>query len=55
MGFEGRCGLHSLSHAEGFYRGIGMSDLGIDSDYSSLRYFELSEAAARKFKEKGDV
>jgi len=44
---KGRIGLHSLSGAEDFYRNsIGMADLGTDSDYSNLRYFELSKQRA---------
>jgi len=48
-GHDGRCGLHSLPQAEGFYRKIGMSDFGPDAGYSSLRYFEFSAQAARNF------
>lgn len=48
-GHDGRCGLHSLPQAEGFYRKIGMTDFGIDSTYSSLRYFEFSAQAAKYF------
>lgn len=41
---KGRIGLHSLPGAEEFYRdSIGMADLGKDSKYHNLRYFELSE------------
>lgn len=53
MGFDGRCGLHSLPQSEGFYRRIGMTDFGIDPAYLSLRYFEFTNASARKFIEKG--
>lgn len=48
-GMEGRCGLHSLGPAEGFYQRAGMRDLGIDSAYHGLRYFEFDAAAARAF------
>lgn len=48
-GRDGLCGLHSLPQAEGFYRKIGMTDFGIDSAYSSLRYFEFSAQAAKNF------
>lgn len=48
-GHDGRCGLHSLPQSEGFYRKLGMTDLGIDSNYMSLRYFEFSSQAARNF------
>lgn len=53
MGLEGRCGLHSLTQSEGFYRRIGMNDFGVDAAYSSLRYFEFTEQSARKFIGKG--
>lgn len=49
MGFEGRCGLHSLPQSEGFYRKARMSDFGIDTSYLSLRYFEFSNQAAKVF------
>jgi hypothetical protein len=55
MGLEGRCGLHSLSQAAGFYRRMGMSDFGIDAAYPSLRYFEFNNQAAREFMDKGDL
>jgi hypothetical protein len=46
----GRVGLHSLSQAESFYRNrCNMSDLGIDSSYQSLRYFEYSDEQAKEF------
>ncbi len=48
-GLDGRCGLHSLPQSEGFYRQIGMTDFGIDTAYSSLRYFEFNAVAARTF------
>lgn len=54
-GLDGRCGLHSLPQSEGFYRRIGMTDLGIDATYGSLRYFEFTSLSARKFIEKGAV
>lgn len=50
LGFKGRVGLHSLQQAEVFYRNrCGMTDLGPDEKYKQMRYFELSEAAARAF------
>lgn len=51
-GMEGRCGLHSLSQAEGFYRRIGMQDLGLDAGYDGLRYFEFDAAGAANFRGK---
>jgi hypothetical protein len=49
LGFDGRCGLHSLPQSEGFYRHIGMHDFGLDSAYSSLRYFEFDATGAANF------
>ncbi|HEY9199293.1 MAG TPA: hypothetical protein VIR60_08000 [Gammaproteobacteria bacterium] len=40
--FQGRVGLHSLSQAEPFYRGCGMTDLDIDPNKEGLRYFEFT-------------
>lgn len=48
-GLEGRCGLHSLPPAEGFYQRAGMKDLGADPEYHDLHYFEFDAAAARAF------
>jgi Arm DNA-binding domain len=49
-GFHGRIGLHSLTQAESFYRNAcGMSDLGIDSNYDNLRYFEMTSEQAAAF------
>lgn len=51
-GFKGRIGLHSLPQSEDFYRtNIGMADLGPDNSYANfpLRYFEMTEIAARAF------
>jgi GNAT superfamily N-acetyltransferase len=50
-GMDGRCGLHSLVQAEGFYLRAGMQDLGLDAAVENLRYFEFSPTAARKFLE----
>lgn len=47
-GFDGRCALHSLPTAEGFYRRIGMTDLGPDAAKDDLRYFEFDEDSAKK-------
>ena len=47
LGFEGRIGLHSLPKAESFYRKVGMSDLGSDSNYEDLRYFEMTARVAQ--------
>ena len=45
-GMEGRCALHSLRQSEGFYRRLGMTDLGPDAAAQGLRYFEFSVASA---------
>jgi len=47
-GLEGRCGLHSLVQAEGFYSRIGMTNLGMD-DAKELKYFEFDVHAAKNF------
>jgi hypothetical protein len=51
-GFKGRLGLHSLPQADDFYRKIGMTDLGQDTAYQNLRYFEMTSEQARAFFEK---
>lgn len=48
-GLDGRCGLHSLVPAEGFYRRMGMSDLGPDAAKDNLRYFEFDDKTAKTF------
>lgn len=53
QGLDGRCGLHSLPQSEGFYRHHGMTDLGIDAGYGSLRYFEFTDQSARTFIDEG--
>lgn len=47
LGHDGRIGLHSLPRAQEFYRDIfGMTDMGIDTSYERLRYFEMTAAQA---------
>lgn len=53
LGMEGRCGLHSLPSSEGFYRRIGMKDLGVDPNYHNLRNFEFDANAAMTFLQRG--
>ncbi len=49
LGFQGRLGLHSLPQAEGFYRRLpGMVDLGSDSQYYGLSYFEGEQETEEK-------
>jgi hypothetical protein len=48
---DGRSGLHSLVQAEKFYARAGMQDLGLDAAVESLRYFEFTPDAAKKFLE----
>jgi hypothetical protein len=49
-GFRGRIGLHSLGQAERFYRKTcGMTDVGPDTGYYNLRYFEMTETQANTF------
>lgn len=48
--FKGRVGLHSLPQANNFYANTcGMTDMGIDTDYQSLRYFEMTSDQAEAF------
>jgi hypothetical protein len=49
LGWDGRCGLHSLPSAESFYRKIGMKEFGPDSNYHGLVYFEFDAFAATTF------
>jgi hypothetical protein len=49
QGLDGRCGLHSLVAAEGFYRRIGMKDFDIDPSKEGMRYFEFDAPAAKVF------
>ncbi len=49
QGWEGRFALHSLPQAEDFYRKCGMIDLGTDSTYEDLRYFEMDAVQAQTF------
>ncbi len=49
--FKGRVGLHSLPNADGFYHRVcGMTDLGPDSTYQNLRYFEMTQEQANAFR-----
>jgi hypothetical protein len=48
-GLDGRCGLHSLASAEGFYRRIGMKEFDMDPSYHDMRYFEFDSQTARAF------
>lgn len=49
-GFKGRIGLHSLPQSNEFYANrIGMTDLGKDSSYENLRYFEMTSEQAEAF------
>ena len=51
-GFKGRLGLESLPQSDGFYRKLGMHDLGPLIPPHHLRYFEFSSEAAKKFLER---
>jgi len=50
-GMLGRCGLHALHSAEGFYARVGMTDVGLDKAAGNYRYFEFSAEGASKFLE----
>jgi hypothetical protein len=53
-GNHGRIGLHALPQAEAFYRDVcQMIDLGPDSSYWDLRYFEMTESQAESFVRRG--
>jgi hypothetical protein len=48
--FKGRIGLHSLPQADRFYQHTcGMTDLGPDSAYHDLHYFEMTPEQAQAF------
>lgn len=48
-GFKGRIGLHSLPQADGFYRKVGMIELGADPQTQNLNYFEMTAEQAQAF------
>ena len=53
--FKGRIGLHSLPQANGFYANkVGMTDLGQDSDYQNLCYFEMTPEQTEAFIKEGN-
>lgn len=48
--YEGRIGLHSLPQTENYYvEKIGMTDLGIDTDYQNLKYYEMTPEQSISF------
>ena len=52
--FHGRIGLHSLPQANDFYANTcGMTNLGPDSNYQGLCYFEMTPEQVRAFVAKG--
>ena len=53
VGYNDVVGLHSLTAAESFYSHvIGMTDLGIDTNYDGLRYFEMSQPQSTSYLQK---
>jgi hypothetical protein len=48
-GWQGRIGLHSLPQAESFYARCGMTDMGKDSAYEGLRYYEMTALQAENY------
>lgn len=53
-GFKGRIGLHALPQSERFYGNTcGMTELGKDSNYQNLSYFEMTPEQATQFVQKG--
>ena len=47
--WDGRCALHALPSANGFYQKSGMQDLGPDPTYHDMHYFEFDAATAQAF------
>lgn len=50
LGWDGRLGLHALPQADAFYARLGMTALGVDEAYESLRYFEMTPEQAARLK-----
>lgn len=48
LGYRPGFSLHSLPKAEGYYKKIGMKDMGVDISKENLRYFEAEKEAALK-------
>jgi hypothetical protein len=53
QGFKGRVGLHSLPQSIKFYENCGFVNMGDDSTYHSLPYFELMTNEANAFLKRG--
>jgi len=54
--YKGRIGLHSVPNAEAFYANhCNMTDLGPDSGYHNMRYFEMTPIQAQAFLKKGET
>ena len=48
--YDGRIGLHSLPQSEKYYVDkIGMTDLGVDTSYQNLRYYEMTPEQSNNF------
>ena len=53
-GFKGRLGLHALPQSNSFYTNTcGMTDLGPDSNYYNMHYFEMTTEQSEEFIAKG--
>lgn len=54
QGFKGRVGLHSLPQSISFYEKCGFVNMGPDSTYHFLPYFELMTNKANEFLKQGE-
>jgi hypothetical protein len=53
-GFKGRLGLHALPQSNAFYaKTCGMTDLGADSNYLGMHYFEMTFEQSEEFIARG--
>ena len=53
-GFKGRIGLHALPQSNDFYANkCGMTDLGPDSNYQYMHYFEMTTDQSEEFIARG--
>src|SRR5262249_55773345 len=53
-GFKGRVGLHALPQSNGFYaEKCRMTDMGPDSHYQDMHYFEMTSEQSEEFIARG--
>ncbi len=48
-GFDGRLGLHALPQSEGWYQSQGLTEIGPDTNYQNLVYFEFTANDAKAY------